>query len=114
FESKETPESWLMSIEVPGVKDEDLEIEVEDKILSVKGIKYNPLDEDTKKEFTKNFRLPESVDLEAIEAKLNHGILVVTLPKRLEKRSRKIEISTSDSVQATGTISKDTETTVAQ
>lgn len=101
-EVKETDTGYLMSFDVPGVKEEDIKIEFADRVLKIHGERK----EESKIEkegffrtekvygkFERAFRLPENVDENAIEATYNHGVLQVYLPKEAPKTSKTINIS---------------------
>lgn len=92
----EDEENYYSLVELPGVKRENLNVEVEDGLLrlgySVDGA--SPLDEQSKeKRFEFVLRTPERITSEGINAKLEDGILCLTLPKAEEKKPLRIEIS---------------------
>lgn len=80
----EDPQAYYARLEVPGLRKQDLKIEVADQTLNVEGATPSSGDSDTPAEslrFRRSFSLPEGVKSEAITAKLEHGILTLTLPK---------------------------------
>jgi len=91
----ENTEMYLMEFSVPGFKREELTINLEENLLTVKG---NHLQEEeekqekfTRKEFSKvsfsrSFSLPETVDASKLEAKFEDGLLHVILPKKSETK----------------------------
>ena len=89
---QETDTSFLLELAAPGVKKEDLQVEVEKDILSISSQSDTAAEEDaqyTRKEygyrsFLRSFTIPESVDSKKIEAQYREGILEVKLPKKKE------------------------------
>ncbi|MFW5877106.1 MAG: Hsp20/alpha crystallin family protein [Myxococcota bacterium] len=90
-----------MLAELPGVRPEDVQIQVEDNVLTLTG--ERKLEHEDQKEgyhrveraygsFTRSFALPRTVDTTGIEAELKNGTLVITLPKRAESQPRRIEV----------------------
>jgi HSP20 family protein len=94
----------LLKAELPGMKPEDVTINLEGNMLTISGERRFEHEE---KEggyqrierrygsFTRSFTLPENVDREKLDAEMNDGILTVRLPKSEEYRPRKIEVRTS-------------------
>lgn len=87
---------YQLHLEIPGFSKDDIEIEFGKGSLTVKGkreqVSRNYLRQERKSyEFQRSFSLPENVNEEGITAKVNHGVLDITLPK-VEKSSRKISI----------------------
>lgn len=95
-------DNFVLSAELPGVSKEDLEIDVKDNRLTIKGEKK--LENKTEKEgylrversygvFERTFFLDENVDRENIKAEYKDGVLNLTLPRKQEEASKKIEVS---------------------
>lgn len=76
--------------DVPGVKQEDLDISVEKDVLTIKGERKGPR---LGGSFSRAFTLPKHVDAEKIAASLKDGVLTLTLPKKAEAQPRSIKIS---------------------
>ena len=97
----ETENDVVIAAEVPGLKKEEINISVEDGVLTLKGERKH---EDEKKEknyhrveraygsFNRSFRLPPSVDAEKVHASYQDGVLKVTLPKLEKVKPRAIPI----------------------
>lgn len=97
----ETPAEVIVQAELPGVKKEDLQIELSDDRLTLKGKKERPeeaenatyhLLERTYGEFERSFVLNVPVDIEKAEATYRDGVLVIRLPKVEPKRAKRIEV----------------------
>ena len=97
----ETENELVMSAEIPGVDEKDIEIKIEDNTLSLKG--ERKFEKETKEEnyhriersygsFYRAFTLPNSIDPEKIQAEHENGILRITMPKRQELKPRKVKI----------------------
>ncbi len=91
----------VLSAEFPGVSKEDLDIDVKDNRLTVRGEKK--LEEKTEDggylrversygNFERTFFLDDSIDKESIKANYKDGILTLVLPKKKEELSKKIEV----------------------
>ncbi len=97
----EKQDSMVITADLPGLKAEDVEVTVEDGTLSIRG--ERKLDEVAEGEtyhrverlygvFERTFTLPNSVDVEKIEARFSNGEMVLTLPKREESKPRSVKI----------------------
>jgi HSP20 family protein len=100
----ESSEAILVHAELPGVKPDDVKIDLENNVLTLRGERRA----ETKKDegtlhraerfhgsFSRQFLLPRTVDPERIEADLRDGVLTVRLPKRSEVRARQIAVKAS-------------------
>lgn len=90
----EDKDSYFASFEVPGVKKEDVKIELNDGQLTISAEKRQ---KDGEKEssfsLTRSVSVPDGVNAEAISAKLEDGILTVTLPKQERSKPRSITLN---------------------
>lgn len=96
----ESETGYQLQLDLPGVKAEDLDIQVENSTLTVKAErKLNGKREEYQRverpygAFARSFTLPEAVNAQGIEAKLSDGVLNLTLPRREEAKPRQIAIS---------------------
>jgi HSP20 family protein len=93
----ETAEAYLIEAELPGVKEEDLEVKVEDRVLLLRGERREEKEEKGKKyhrvessygSFMRSFRLPDDADEDKVTAEFKEGILNVSIPRTEAKRSK--------------------------
>lgn len=100
----ETNEGFHLQMAVPGVKKEDIKIDIEKNILNISSEKSANENTDetvkyTRREFLygtfcRSFTLPETINVEKITAEVKEGVLTVELPKNKEaKVSKTIKIS---------------------
>jgi HSP20 family protein len=102
----ETANDYIVKAAVPGVDPKDIEITVDDDVLTIRG-EMEQKDEAAEGQylrreirygrFERSLRLPPTVDAEHAHAHFEHGMLKLTLPKKPEARSRTIKI-TADGV----------------
>ncbi|KAF0914029.1 hypothetical protein E2562_026407 [Oryza meyeriana var. granulata] len=88
---KETPEAHVFKADVPGLKKEEVKVEVEDgNILQISGERNKEQEEKTgtwhrversSGKFLRRFRLPDNAKPEQIKASMENGVLTVTVPK---------------------------------
>lgn len=80
----------VIEAEIPGLKKEDLSIKVENDILTISGNKRDTVEDKTGKyivrelkrsSFKRSFKLQENIDRKSIDAKFEHGMLLITLKK---------------------------------
>ena len=97
----ETTTEYVVKAAVPGIAPEELDISVEDEVLTIRGEfrQETEVSEDTylRKElrtgaFQRALRLPPTVDAENASAAFEHGVLKLTLPKKPEAQARSIKI----------------------
>ncbi|MBR0785324.1 Hsp20/alpha crystallin family protein [Bradyrhizobium iriomotense] len=99
----ESDKAYEITAELPGMDEKDIEVNVANDGLTIKGEKRVEKEEQQKDyyvserrygSFERYFRLPEDVEADKIEASFKNGVLKVTLPKTAEaqKPAKKIEV----------------------
>ena len=89
----EDKDNYFASFEVPGVKKEDVKIELNNGLLTVSAEKREKDGEnESSYSLTRSVSVPEGVNIETIAAKLEDGILNVTLPKAEHRKPRTIAL----------------------
>lgn len=94
----ETSEGLTVVADLPGVRKEDLEVEVREDVLTIRGRPSNSLPGHPHyREFElfpyfRQFQLSEKVDSSRITAELKHGVLTLHLPKAEAAKPKKIEV----------------------
>jgi HSP20 family protein len=94
---REEDEAYFLSALVPGLKAEDLNIQVLEDVLRIEG--EFKADEQSylvrelpNGSFTRTLRLPSVIDADQVEAKIADGVLTLTLPKAESARPKKISV----------------------
>lgn len=102
---KETPEAHVFKADLPGLKKEEVKVEVEEgRVLQISGERSKEQEEKNEKwhrverssgKFLRRFRLPQNAKMDEIKASMENGVLTVTVPKVEEKKPevKPIEIS---------------------
>jgi HSP20 family protein len=99
----ETDEDFVLRADLPGMTESDVNIELEDNVLTVSG--ERKAEHEDKREgfhrverafgsFSRSLTLPKGVDPEAVSASFNDGVLEVRIPKPEQRKPRKIAIGT--------------------
>lgn len=102
---KETPEAHVFKADLPGLKKEEVKVDVEDgRVLQISGERSKEQEEKNEKwhrverssgKFLRRFRLPQNAKMDEVKASMENGVLTVTVPKVEEKKPevKPIEIS---------------------
>jgi HSP20 family protein len=98
---EETPDELTLTAELPGLDREDVEIELENNILTVRGQRAETKTSEERRfhvwerrygSFQRSFTLPRTVSADSISAEFENGLLRVHMPKAAEAKGRRIEI----------------------
>ncbi|MCK5335451.1 MAG: Hsp20/alpha crystallin family protein [Gammaproteobacteria bacterium] len=98
---KEEDNKYLIIADIPGVKPDEIEVHMEDGILSIKGGRESKTEEEKENYkriersygvFYRRFTMPDNADAEKISAKSEHGVLEVSIPKKEAAQARKISV----------------------
>ena len=101
FSVEESDDAFTLTADLPGVARDGLELEVEARQLSLKvhrdeslpeGAQLRHRERRTSTTLARTITLPRQVDADAIEARLEHGVLTVRLPKVAETAPRRITV----------------------
>lgn len=101
FDVKETKDAYVFKADLPGIKEEDLDVSLHGNRLSISGKREEEKREEGETwytyershgDFSRSFTLPEGVDTEHVNAELKEGVLHVTLPKVPEAKPKKISL----------------------
>ncbi|HKB92176.1 MAG TPA: Hsp20/alpha crystallin family protein [Opitutaceae bacterium] len=101
YEVKETPEAYGLTVYLPGVNKDGLEITVDHELVSIKGNRSwvapsswtSLYRESTSAPFVLNLSHDHAVDADKVQAELKDGILRVSLPKTEALKPRKVAVS---------------------
>jgi len=99
---REEDKQYLLTADIPGVNRKDIEITLEEGVLTVKGERNTETDvseagyrrrERTHGTFMRQFTLPDTVNATSISATARDGVLEITIPKQDKPEARKITVS---------------------
>lgn len=100
----ETDKEIELTAELPGMEEKDVQLNVVDNHLTIRGEKKNQREEKEKDyhlverhygSFTRTVELPPGVNPDSIKAVMSKGVLKVTVPKPAPAQTRKIEVKTA-------------------
>lgn len=100
----ETDKAIEITAEIPGLEKKDVELNLADNLLTIRGEKKNEREEKNKNyhlversygAFSRSVELPAGVKVEDISAEIANGVLKVTVPKPAPKQTKQIEIKSA-------------------
>lgn len=101
---EEKPDAFLLQADLPGVESKDIDITMENGLLSLRGRRQSESKQENggyrrvervSGEFFRRFTLPDTADPESISAQMTNGVLTVRIGKRAEIQPRRIQVTTS-------------------
>ena len=97
----ETKDKFVVTVELPGVEPDDVDVSVEDSTLTIRGERklYQEVDEDSFHRverrygaFARSLALPQTANAEGIEASFDRGVLTVEVPKAEEAKPKRLPV----------------------
>ena len=97
----ETDDTFELTLELPGMKKEDIDISMENNLLTISGERKATREDDGRRyhrvesrfgTFSRTLPLPNNIDEEKIEAEYDNGVLSVNIPKTKTTAGKKIEV----------------------
>ncbi len=98
---EETEDAFVLHVELPGCRPEDVEVSLEENVLTVTGERrfYDEREAEGFRRVERRFgrfhravRLPDRVDPDQVEADFDHGLLTITVPKAEQAKPRRIQV----------------------
>jgi HSP20 family protein len=108
FDVRETKDAYVFEVDVPGFREEDIDINVTGNRLTISGRRESgDVDESdtyycrerSYGSFTRSFTLPEGIDADEIQARLEKGTLELRVPKKPEAKPKRISLRGRDDEQ---------------
>lgn len=100
---RETPDAYILDMDLPGFTEKDVEINLKDRVLSISSKLQEKQEEKKEGEwlikerrsscFSRRFTLPQDIDAEKVTAEFKHGVLSVDIPRKPEPQAKQIAIS---------------------
>lgn len=100
---RETPNAYILDMDLPGMSEKDVEINLKDRVLSISSKMEEKKEEKKDGEwlikerrsscFSRRFTLPQDIDAEKVTAEFKHGVLSVDIPRKPETQAKQIAIT---------------------
>ena len=97
----ENKDNFTLTAEVPGLKEKDIDIEIKDGLMTLRGHSEESqgkeednyrMKEFSHRSFERSFRIGEGIDPDKVTAQLAHGVLTVVLPRREEAKPKTVKV----------------------
>jgi HSP20 family protein len=112
---RETDKELRISVELPGVAEDDLEVDVDDDLLTIRAEKKEEREVEKADQhltervygiFQRSLRLPFVVDPQTVQAQMDNGVLTLTIPKaKSQSRNRRVQIGGRDRSTSSAAVS---------
>ena len=105
----QTEDCTVVKMDVPGIKRENLTIEMQDRVLTVEGNRHSESAsryggyqrfERSSGSFSRSFRIPEGVEADEIKANLEDGVLELQIPRSEQAQTKQIDIGETIEIEA--------------
>jgi len=102
FDVKETKDAYVVEADLPGVKEENVEISLTGNVLQITGQREQETRDEGDQwfvvernhgQFARSFALPEGADADNVKADMKNGVLKIHIPKRPEVQPRRISLT---------------------
>jgi HSP20 family protein len=101
----EDEKSITIKVDVPGMTQKDISVEIQDNILTIKGERKEEEETNQKSahiierrygKFVRRISLPENIEADKTKAKIKDGVLTITIPKKEEEKKKVLNISVEE------------------
>ena len=109
FDVNETKDAYVINADLPGVKDEELDVSLSGNLLTIRGKREEEHREEGESYYTlershgsfaRSFTMPDGVDAENVTADLKQGVLTLRIPKEPEAQPKRIAIGKGGETKA--------------
>jgi HSP20 family protein len=109
----ETTDHYVLRADLPGLSDDDVNVQLEDKVLTISGERKAEHEAEQEGyyrlerafgEFSRSLTLPEGIDPDGVQAHFDRGVLEIRIPKPEQKKPRQVRISLSSRPEHQNTI----------
>src|SRR4029079_19683367 len=109
FDMKETQDAYVINADLPGVKDEALNVSLNGNLLTISGTREEEHREEEESyyamershgSFARSFTMPDGVESEGVSADLKQGVLTVRIPKKPDAQPKRIAIGKGSDAKA--------------
>lgn len=105
----ENPDNFIVKASIPGINPDDLEITMNNNVLTIKGEVKEEKDIEEARyhirerrfgSFSRSFTIPSNVKANSIQANYQNGVLILSLPKAEEAKPKRISVQSSPMIEA--------------